>query len=185
MNQSAQSDPAIGQVAVSQWPDEIFQHFKDNDIRQVGYVPDAGHARLIRLCTDDTSIRNVPLTSEIEGIALAAGAWLGGQRSALLMQSSGIGNCINMISLIRSCRFPLLMLAAMRGEWGEINPWQVPISSSAEEILKACDFITYRCTFPQDVGPTIAAAIDMAFQNQYPVVVFLSQRLTGSKKKAK
>src|SRR5688572_33481649 len=95
------------------WPDRLFDAFKRADIRQVGYVPDAGHARLIERCQADPDIRAVSLTTEEEGIALAAGAWLGGERAALLMQSSGVGNCINMLSLARSCRFPLPIFITM------------------------------------------------------------------------
>jgi sulfopyruvate decarboxylase TPP-binding subunit len=101
--------------ATSDWRDDIFTALKAAGIRQVGYVPDAGHSRLIELCQADPAIRAIPLTSE-EGIGLAAGAWLGGQRAALLMQSSGVGNCINLLSLAKSCRFPLTMLVTMRGE---------------------------------------------------------------------
>ena len=91
-----------------QWPDRLFEAIKRGGVRQVGYVPDAGHARLIDRCRADPDIHDIVLTTEEEGIALAAGAWLGGQRAALLMQSSGLGNCINMLSLARTCRFPLL-----------------------------------------------------------------------------
>ena len=49
------------------WRDEIFAALKAAEIRQVGYVPDAGHARLIELCRDDPEIRAVPLTTEEEG----------------------------------------------------------------------------------------------------------------------
>ena len=55
------------------------------------------------------------------------------------MQSSGVGNCINMLSLSRTCRFPLLMLITMRGEWEEFNPWQVPMGSVVEPVMKLCD----------------------------------------------
>ena len=119
------------------WPDELFDVLKRADIRQVGYVPDAGHSRLIALCKADPDIRDVSLTTEEEGIALAAGAWLGGQRAALLMQSSGVGNCVNMLSLVRACRFPMLMLVTMRGEWEEFNPWQVPMGAIVKPTLEA------------------------------------------------
>ena len=119
--------------------------------RQVGYVPDAGHARLIERCRADPEIRDVVLTTEEEGVALAAGAWLGGERAALLMQSSGVGNCINMLSLARTCRFPLLMLITMRGEWDEFNPWQVPMGAIVEPVLKLCDAEVYRARKPDEV----------------------------------
>src|SRR5260370_29664129 len=118
------------------WPDRLFDVLKRADVRQVGYVPDAGHSRLIERCRADRDIRDVVLTTEEEGVALAAGAWLGGQRAVLLMQSSGVGNCINMLSLPRACRFPLLMIITMRGEWAEFNPWQVPMGSIVEPALR-------------------------------------------------
>ncbi|HXJ09367.1 MAG TPA: phosphonopyruvate decarboxylase, partial [Burkholderiales bacterium] len=76
------------------WADEVHRELKQAGVRLVGYVPDAGHKRLIELCHADKSMRSVVLTTEEEGIGLAAGAWLGGARSALLMQSSGVGNIV-------------------------------------------------------------------------------------------
>jgi len=167
---------------VPDWRDDIFAALKAAEIRQVGYVPDAGHARLIELCRDDTEIRAVPLTTEEEGVALAAGAWLGGQRAALLMQSSGVGNCINMLSLTKTCRFPLLMLVAMRGEWAEFNPWQVPMGSNTRAALELCDVLVYRVEHPEDAAETVAAALDMAFKADFAAAVLLSQRLIGAKR---
>ena len=106
----------------AEWPDTIYDNFKRLDIRQVGYVPDAGHRRLIERCIADPDINDVVLTTEQEGVGLVAGATLGGHRSALLMQSSGVGNCINAFSLITCCGFPCLLLVTMRGEYGEFNP---------------------------------------------------------------
>ena len=144
-------------------------------------MPDAGHARLIELCKADPAIRDVVLTTEEEGIALAAGAWLGGQRAALLMQSSGVGNCINMLSLIRICRFPLLTLVTMRGEWAEFNPWQVPMGSIVEPVLRLTDTHVYRVERAEEVGETVEAALDLAFGGDLSVAVLLSQRLIGRK----
>src|ERR1019366_8988574 len=96
--------------AQADWPDRLFATLKGADIRQVGYVPGAGHARLIDRCRADPQIRDVVLTTEEEGVAMAAGAWLGGERSALLIQSSGVGNCVNMLSLPRICHLPLFGL---------------------------------------------------------------------------
>ena len=93
-----------------EWRDQMFEVFQDHDIRQVYHVSDAGHARLIEACQRSNSIRTVALTTEEEGVALAAGAWLGGERCCVLMQSSGVGNCINMLSLPLNCRMPFLTL---------------------------------------------------------------------------
>src|SRR5437764_13896576 len=144
------------------WPDDIFAALQAAEIRQVGYVPDAGHARLIERVRADPQIRAVSLTSEEEGIGLAAGAWLGGQRAALLMQSSGVGNCINMLSLAKSCRFPLTMLVTMRGEWAEFNPWQVPMGTKTQAALELMAVLVYRVERAEETGETVAAAFDIA-----------------------
>jgi sulfopyruvate decarboxylase alpha subunit len=164
------------------WPDQLFDVLKGSGIKQVGYVPDAGHARLIARCKADNDIRDVALSTEEEGIALAAGAWLGGDRAALLMQSSGVGNCINMLSLMNSCRFPFLTFITMRGEWAEFNPWQVPMSSATETVLTAMGTKVYRVNDPDEVADTAQAAVDLAFNGDLAVAVLLSQKMIGRKK---
>jgi sulfopyruvate decarboxylase alpha subunit len=163
------------------WPDAIYAQFRRVGIRQVGYVPDAGHSRLIELCVQDPDIHDVVLTTEEEGVGLVAGAWLGGQRSALLMQSSGVGNCINMFSLLKNCGFPCLVLVTMRGEFGEFNPWQVPMGSITEESLKLSGFLTYRVDNAAEVDDIVGAGADMAFSGDLSVAILLSQRLIGRK----
>src|SRR5215471_546839 len=163
------------------WRDEIFQALKQAKICQVGYVPDAGHARLIERCTEDPEIRAVPLTSEEEGVALLAGAWLGGKRGALLMQSSGVGNCINLLSIIKECRFPLLMIVTMRGEWGEFNPWQLPMGQSTQQVLEQSGVIVQRVEDAASVRDVVYAAALMTFNSNRPIAVLLGQRLIGFK----
>ncbi|HET9716852.1 MAG TPA: thiamine pyrophosphate-binding protein [Pseudolabrys sp.] len=163
------------------WPDRLFETIKRGGLRQVGYVPDAGHARLIERCRSDDEIRDVVLTSEEEGVAMAAGAWLGGQRAALLMQSSGLGNCVNMLSLARTCRFPLLMLITMRGEWEEFNPWQVPMGSIVDPVLRLCEAEIFRVDAPDEVAGAAERAMQQAFGGERIVALILSQQLIGRK----
>jgi sulfopyruvate decarboxylase alpha subunit len=163
------------------WPEAIHRALSELGVRQVAYVPDAGHARLIELCQADAALTTVVLTTEEEGIALLAGAWLGGQRGALLMQSSGVGNCINMLALNQTCRLPLLMLVTMRGEWGEFNPWQLPMGQSARAALEVAGVLTERLTEPAAAYDTVRAAGSMAFEAQLPLALLLAQRLIGAK----
>lgn len=135
-------------AAAFDWPAAIHRALKSQRVRLVSYVPDAGHKRLIELCHADRSIRVVPLTTEEEGVGLAAGAWLGGERAALLMQSSGVGNCVNALTLAANCGFPLLMLITMRGEEGELNPWQIPMGQTTPETLRLCGVRTFRLDQP-------------------------------------
>jgi sulfopyruvate decarboxylase alpha subunit len=163
------------------WPLELYRTLRAAHVRQVGYVPDAGHASLIRLLAADTQVRSVPLTTEEEGIGLAAGAWLGGDRAVLLLQSSGVGNCINMLSLAAIGRFPLLMLVTMRGEWSEFNPWQMPMSRATQPALEAMGVRVYRADAQGEVADLVAAAASMAFDADQQVAVLLSQRMLGKK----
>jgi sulfopyruvate decarboxylase alpha subunit len=165
----------------SSWPDRIYHHFRRVDIRQVGYVPDAGHGRLIALCREDRAIIDVVLTSEEEGVGLVAGAALGGQRAALLMQSSGVGNCVNMFSLLRNCGLACVVLVTMRGEFDEFNPWQVPMGTIAEQILQLAGFRTHRIESADAVDEIVGSGCDFAFAANVPVAMLLSQRLIGRK----
>ena len=102
-------------MSVIDWQQAVYEVIKSGNINLIGYVPDAGHASLINSAKADEAMHDVVMTTEEEGIPLCAGAWLGGMRSILLMQSSGVGNCVNMLSLQRTARFPMVNLVTMRG----------------------------------------------------------------------
>jgi sulfopyruvate decarboxylase alpha subunit len=163
------------------WPQAVFNILTDLDVRQVAIVPDAGHGRLIRLCEDDARKRVVTLTTEEEGVALLAGAWLGGEKGVLLLQSSGVGNCINMLSLMQTCQLPLLMLVTMRGEWGEFNPWQVPMGQGTQPALEAIGVIVRRADEPHLVAPAVLGAANLAFNTCRAVAVLIGQSVLGAK----
>jgi sulfopyruvate decarboxylase alpha subunit len=164
-----------------EWQDRLFEVLKAGGIKQVPYVPDAGHARLIDRVESDPDMRGVVLTTEEEGVALSCGAWLGGERAVLLMQSSGVGNCVNMFSLVANCRFPFLTLVTMRGEWAEFNPWQVAMAKATQSVLESMGFSVYRVTRAGEVEETVQAALELAFESDQAVAVLLSQRLIGRK----
>jgi sulfopyruvate decarboxylase alpha subunit len=123
----------------------------------------------------------VPLTTEEEGIGLAAGAWLGGEKSVLLMQSSSVGNLVNVLGMTKVCRFPLVMIVTMRGEQGEFNPWQVPMGSSTEAVFELSGIRVLRASHPQEVREVVEAGAMQAYNACTPTAVLLSQRLIGTK----
>jgi sulfopyruvate decarboxylase alpha subunit len=168
-------------AAAQDWPNRIFQKLREFDIRHVTYVPDAGHARLIELCHAAGDMEPTVLTTEEEGIGVLAGAWLGGERGVLLMQSSGVGNCINTLSLAKVCGFPLLMIVTMRGEWGEANPWQVPMGQITADSLRLAGAVVYEVTEPESAAPAVEAAARIAFNGGLTAAVLLSQRMLGTK----
>ncbi|HEV8107518.1 MAG TPA: thiamine pyrophosphate-binding protein [Burkholderiales bacterium] len=163
------------------WPEAIHRELTAAKIRLVGYVPDAGHKRLIELCQADSSMRAVVLSTEEEGIGLAAGAWLGGERSVLLMQSSGVGNVINVLGTIKECRFPLVTIVTMRGEEGEFNPWQVPMGQATRTVLEAMGTVVHRPGTADEIAPSVSAALRLAYNSYASVAVLIPQRVIGIK----
>ena len=163
------------------WPDEIYQVLRDFDITQFAYVPDAGHKVLIDRSLDDPEVHSVGLTTEEEGVGLLAGAHLGGSRAVLLMQSSGVGNCINFLSLVRGGQFPFLMLVSMRGDFGEGNPWQMPMGRAVEPVLEAMGVMCVRVDDAREAADTVRAAATMVYQAGQAVAVLLTQKLIGAK----
>jgi sulfopyruvate decarboxylase alpha subunit len=163
------------------WPDEIHRELTAAQVGLIAYVPDAGHTRLIELCEADPSMRTVVLSSEEEGIGLAAGAWLGGKRSVILMQSSGVGNVINALGMIKECRFPLVMIVTMRGEEGELNPWQVPMGQATTTVLEAMGTAEHRPTRAEDIAPAVGTALRLAYNGCSSEAVLIAQRIIGIK----
>ena len=163
------------------WPDDIYVSLKAAGVEIIAYVPDAGHARAIERAVADPEMDAIVLTTEEEGVALACGAWAGGKRAALLMQSSGVGNCINMLALVSTCRFPFLTLVTMRGEWQEFNPWQEPMGKAVPAVFEAMGVEVRRMEGPNLVSTMISDAAADAFGHDRAVALLISQKLIGAK----
>jgi sulfopyruvate decarboxylase alpha subunit len=168
-------------AGTSHWAEQVHPMLVEAGISQVGLVPDAGHSRLIQLCEADRNMRIVRLTTEEEGVALLAGAWLGGEKGVLLMQSSGVGNCINMLSLPVACSMPLLILVTMRGDHGEFNAAQVPMGDSTQAVLEAVGVLVKRADIATDVPEMVSSGLRLAFNTFRPVAVLIGQRVSGAK----
>ena len=163
------------------WSKPVHKLFQEHDIEQVAIVPDAGHADLIHLCEADKKMSVIRLTSEEQGVSLLGGAWLGGKKGVLLMQSSGVGNCINMLSLSTSCQFPLLILVTMRGDHAEFNPSQVPMGDATETVLAAMGVLVRRADTHEDVVQEVSGALRMTYNTFRPMAVLIGQKVIGAK----
>lgn len=163
------------------WPDELFETLLAAQIKHITYVPDSGHARLIQRAHEDPRVEATVLTTEEEGIGLLCGAWLGGERGVLLMQSSGVGNCINTLSLVQNCRFPFLTLVTMRGDWAEFNSWQNPMARATAPALELMNVMVRYVDREDEVAETVSAAAEMSVNGDEAMAVLLSQRLVGRK----
>lgn len=163
------------------WPAAIHRALSEAEVRLVSYVPDAGHKRLIELCQEDPDLRTIPLTTEEEGVGLAMGAWLGGKKSVLLLQSSGVGNLVNVLGGLGECGFPLVMLVTMRGEGGEFNPWQIPMGRAVPAVLEAMGVKVFRGEDADGVVESVVDALDRAYLDDDAIAVLISQAFIGIK----
>jgi sulfopyruvate decarboxylase alpha subunit len=163
------------------WSADVLREMKARSIKSVCTIPDGGLTNFLNLVKADPQLRLITLTTEEEGIGIATGSWLGGERAMIAMQSSGVGNCINALALPAAFRAPCLMLVTMRGQWGEFNPWQVPMGQATQRVLEAMAVKCFAVDSAADVGETFAAAADLAFQGRFSAAVLISQRVIGAK----
>ncbi len=163
------------------WSRALFKQFKDAGVTMFTYVPDAGNARLVELAEEDNETRAILLTTEEEGIAIAAGADLVGKKSVLMMQSSGTGNCPNFLSFVNGGRFPVLMMISMRGEYGEQNPWQYPMGQAVDAILEAMGVLVFRVDREDELEGAATAAINAAWRGGQGAALVLTQKFLGAK----
>jgi len=168
-------------TTTAHWSDDVFREMKARDIRTVCTIPDGGLTLLLRKVEADPDMRLVTLTTEEEGMGVVTGQFLGGTKSMIAMQSSGVGNCINALGLPSSLKAPCLMLITMRGQWGGFNPWQNQMGQAVRPSLEAVGVRCFPVEKPEEVAETFAAAADMAFNGRMSVAVLVSQRVIGAK----
>lgn len=163
------------------WAQRLFTRLAEGGVTLFAHVPDAGNAALIRLAERHNETRAVLLTTEEEGIGLCAGADLVGARGVVCMQSSGVGNCINHLSLVKGGRFPVFLIVTMRGDYGEQNPWQYPMGQAVDAVLEAMGMLIFRVDNDDDLEAATGAAMSACFKAGEGVALILSQRFLGAK----
>ena len=164
-----------------EWSRVIFDKLAAAGVTLFPYVPDFGNDDIVKLAEADNRTTAVLLSSEQEGVALCAGADLVGGRAALLMQSSGVGNCPNMLSLVQGGRFPMLMVVTMRGDYGEQNPWQYPMGQAVVPVLEAMGIQCIRVEREDELEQAVDSAISAAFAAEQGVALILTQKFLGAK----
>jgi sulfopyruvate decarboxylase alpha subunit len=165
----------------AEWSADGFKEMKARDLKTVATIPDGGLTSLLKMIAADKDMRLVTLSTEEEGIGVVTGQWLGGNRSMIAMQSSGVGNCINALGIPVTMRTPCLMLVTMRGQWGEFNPWQVPMGQATRTVLEAVGVRCFPVEKTEEIGEVFAAAADIAFNSTVSAAVLVSQRVIGAK----
>lgn len=152
----------------------IFNGLKDAGIDFVVSVPCVNLSKLLDMLDEDEEITHIPVTREEEGIGICAGAYLGGKKTAILMQNSGLGNSINALkSLMELYEFPLLMIMSHRGTEGENICGQVPMGRSTPRILESMDFKFFKPGNSEAAYEDIIESWDLSQEEGKPVSILL------------
>jgi sulfopyruvate decarboxylase alpha subunit len=121
-----------------EWPRKIVSLLKSNDICSISFIPDSVIGQILKEAEKDSFFQFTTLAREEEGIGIIAGEYLGGRYGVLMMQSAGLGNCVNALaSLAIPYQIPFLMLISQRGELGEFNACHVVLGKALRRILEA------------------------------------------------
>ncbi|MGE3271900.1 MAG: decarboxylase [Chloroflexota bacterium] len=165
------------------WWAIVHERLRANKVQLVVHVPDAALVGLIGACEADPDIEVLQLTREEEGVGILSGAYLGRKRGVLLMQSSGLGNCVNALGgLPMAYRIPFLILLTPRGRLSEFNPSQVPAGRAVPKILDALGIETAVMERVGEVATIVDQALYTAFSTSQPVALIASTLLTGGKR---
>ncbi len=166
-------------MAETIWSTVIYERFRAAGIALVAHVPDNVVAPIIRCFEADSSVTTVSCTREEEGVGIVAGGLLGGTRGALLMQTSGFGNCLNALgSLVLPYQLPLIMVISGRGELQEFNPAQRPMGRGIRRVLDALDIQHHTLDNLETLARTLDFALTTAYLTSAPIAFIVSPLLS-------
>ena len=152
----------------------IYNGLKDADIDFIVSIPFTNITELVEMINEDDEIIHVPVTREEEGIGICAGAYMGGRKTAILMQNSGLGNSINALkSLMELYEFPLLMIISHNGTEEEDTSFEMV--DSTPRILKAMDFNFFKPSNPEAAYDDVRLAWDLSEEEGKPVSILLDK----------
>jgi phosphonopyruvate decarboxylase len=124
-------------------------------------VPCSFLTPIINRVISDPRLQYVGATSEGEAVAIAAGAWLAGQKTVVMCQNSGLGNAVNpLTSLSFPFRIPTLLVFTWRGQPGIHDEPQHELMGQITGSLLDAMRIPHRVfpAAPEDVEPALHLA---------------------------
>jgi len=164
------------------WHEVVHASLKANDVKLIVYVPDRVFTPLIEALHADTYFTTFAATREEEALGIITGAWMGGMRGAVLMQTSGFGTIPNALaSLVVPSQIPALIFVSERGTLGEFNLGQALVYKTMRPVLNSLAVENVTITRQDELGFVIDRSIKQAVATQAPVTFILSPLLTGGK----
>ena len=173
-------------IAGQPWYEIVRATLKANDVRLITYVPDRVLTPLIKTIHADSFFTAFVTAREEEAVGIVTGAWMGGTRGALLMQTSGFATLANVLaSLVVPSQIPLIMVVSERGTLGEFNLGQAMVCRTMRPVLDSLAIEHHTITRHDELEFIVDRSIKQAVTTQAPVALILSPLLTGGKVFAK
>jgi len=164
------------------WHAIIQETLKRNQVRLATYVPDRVLTPLIRALLEDKDFTTFATTREEEALGVLTGAWMGGLRGVLLMQTSGFATLANVLaSLAVPYQIPLIMIVSERGTLGEFNLGQAMVCRTMRPVLQSLGIEHHTITRIDELEFILDRSIKQAIATQAPTCLILSPLLTGGK----
>jgi len=171
-----------GALPEAAWHETVLAGLKSNNVKLVVYVPDRVFTPLIEAIHADPFFTTFAATREEEAIGIVTGAWMGGMRGAVLMQTSGFATIPNALaSLVVPSQIPALIFVSERGTLGEFNLGQVMVCKTMRPVLNSLGVETHTITRQDELAFIIDRSIKQAVATLAPVTFILSPLLTGGK----
>ena len=168
------------------WYEIVRDVLKQHKVSLVPYVPDNVLRPLIELIESDPFFTAFAVAREEEGLGIAAGAWMGGTRAILLMQTSGFATLANQLaSLSVPFQIPTMMIVSERGTLGEFKIGQMLVARTMRPVLDCLAIEHHTVTRLDEVEFIFDRSITQAVATLGPVCFILSPLLTGGKVFAK
>lgn len=170
------------QTRATNWHEIVLATLKANDVKLIVYVPDRVFTPLIKAIHADTFFTTFAATREEEALGIISGAWMGGLRGAVLMQTSGFGTIPNALaSLVVPSQIPALIFVSERGTLGEFNIGQALVCKTMRPVLDSLAVENITITRQDELAFITDRSIKQAVATQAPVTFILSPLLTGGK----
>jgi sulfopyruvate decarboxylase subunit alpha len=141
-------------------------------------LPDSLLNHLYKAAEDASEPRYVQVGNEAEGAAVAAGAWMVGMSSVLIMENSGLRSaCEALARLGLASGVPVTMLMGYRGDVGERFVYGINHGITMEPLLKAMRIPHLMIDREEDVVPAVIRGVTHAVSSLYHVAVILRDPL--------
>lgn len=142
-------------------------------------VPCSLLGTLIEHLEESRDFQYIPNVREDAALGLASGAYLAGQKACVLMQNSGFGYSLNVLtSLNMIYKIPLLLIISYRGYQGNDAPEHIIMGDKLEKLLEDLEIPTFVTTH-ETLEENLEQADEVIEKQKMPAVMLIREKIFG------